>query len=76
MVETTLNNLKIAAVGYVSHINGSYVIKRHLQNAGFVLGTKIVVLNITPYTSTYLLDVGGKVQNYKKMAVSLVKVTV
>ncbi|MDD4211041.1 MAG: hypothetical protein PHC46_01425 [Clostridia bacterium] len=76
MTEISLNNLKIASVGYVSHIGGNFAIKNHLQNAGFRLGSKIVVLNITPYTSSYMLDVNGKVKTFRKMAVSLIRVTV
>jgi Fe2+ transport system protein FeoA len=76
MVEVNLNNLNRGAVGYVSHVGGNFQIKRHLQNAGFMPGAKIVVLNVTPYNSSYLIDIAGKVKNFKKMAVSLVKVTV
>jgi|GEM_PF-6152296 Fe2+ transport system protein FeoA len=76
MMQENLKNLKSACVGYVTHIGGNYAIKRHMQNAGFRVGVKIVVLNVTPYTSNYLLDVGGRVKAIKKMAVSLITVSI
>ncbi|PKK95909.1 MAG: hypothetical protein CVV59_01225 [Tenericutes bacterium HGW-Tenericutes-4] len=73
-MEVNLTNLAVSGYGYVCHIGGNYAVKRHLQEAGFTLGAKIVVLKITPYKSTYLLDVGGRVGAFKKMAVSLITV--
>lgn len=73
-MEVNLSELKVSCYGYISHIGGNFFIKRHLQEAGFTLGTKVVVLKITPYKSTYLLDVGGQVRAYKKTPVSLITV--
>jgi Fe2+ transport system protein FeoA len=73
-MEVNLSKLSVSSYGYVSHIGGSHIIKRYLQQAGFTLGTKVVVLHISPYKSTYLLDVGGRVQSYRKLPLSFIHV--
>ena len=75
-MQVNLTVLKPASVGYVSHIGGNHTIKKHMQTAGFYEGAKVVVLHISPYTGSYLLDVGGFVKTFKKMAVSLVEVNI
>lgn len=74
MNQQVLSNLKAGAVAYVSSVSGNSVIKKHMANAGFFKGSKVVVLNVSPYTSCFLLDVCGRVLALKKGAVSLINV--
>jgi|LGOV01.1.fsa_nt_gb Fe2+ transport system protein FeoA len=75
-MEVNLNTLNIGSVGYVTRVNGNHKIKSIMYNAGFRMGTKIVVLRVTPYTSNYLLDISGRVMSIKKGAISLIKVAI
>lgn len=74
MSNIPLHSLKVGGVGYVTHVMGNKGVKKAMQNAGFFAGSKIVVLNISPYKGNYLLDVNGRVMAFRKGAVCLVYV--
>jgi len=71
-----LSELNEGECGYVVRIQGNFAVKNALQTAGFLLGTKIVVLRISPYKNTLLLDVGGQIKSYKKSALNLIELEI
>lgn len=71
-----LNELHKNQTGIVCGIEGDVYIKRRLLELGFVKGTSVKVLNISPLKNTYLISLQDYCLALRKNSLELVSVVV
>ena len=71
-----LNELNKNESGIICGIQGDVFIKRRLLELGFVNGTKIKVLSVSPLKNTYLLSLQDYVLALRKNSLELVSVVI
>lgn len=72
--ELSLSDLKNEESGIIVEIEGKSALRIRLMELGFVEGTPVKVLNISPYKNSYLLEVRGSCLALRKSAVKIIKV--
>ena len=76
MIKKKLNQLSKNQSGIVCGVEGSVFIKRRLLELGFVNGTEVKVISISPLKNTYLLCLNDYVLALRKNSLELVNVVV
>lgn len=68
--QTLLSQLNENQQGEIVYINGIMPLKRRLLELGFVKGTIVKVINISPLKNSYLLQIRGYLLALRKSAVN------
>ena len=76
MKKLKLSQLRKNESGIICGVEGDIFIKRRLLELGFVNGTEVKVISVSPLKNTYLLDLQDYVLALRKNSLELVRVVV
>jgi len=70
----SLSDLKKNQCGQVLEIIGETKFKRRLLELGFIKGTKVKILHVSPFKSSFLIDCSGSIYALKRKNLCIIKV--
>ena len=76
MKKLKLSQLRKNESGIICGVEGDIFIKRRLLELGFVNGTEVKVISVSPLKNTYLLGLQDYVLALRKNSLELVRVVV